>query len=155
LTEAKHKPPAVHAGAKRLVEVLLATPDIALADAAKEAGLTTRSARTYLGRPNVIRYLREEKAAMLEAARVGNIPALVKVRSDGSNQMAVVAAVRQLETMGQTVADERGGSQRFSPGLVIQIVNVAGEVTQTIAPPLPAPLIDVTPEREALEPEAR
>jgi hypothetical protein len=36
--------------------------------------------------------------------------------------------------------------------LIVQIVGVAGEVTQTIGPQPPALMIDATPDREALEP---
>jgi hypothetical protein len=48
--------------------------------------------------------------------------------------LSVAAAVRQLEAMRQTVAEEsRGGRAATMPGLVVQIVNVRGEVTQTSA----------------------
>jgi hypothetical protein len=153
VTEAKRRPLAIHAGAKRLIEILLTKPELSLADAAKEAQLATTSARTYLGRPHVIRYLREQKAAMLEAARVGNIPALVKVRSDGSNQMAVVAACRQLESMGQTIAEEASHQIGSRPGLQIVIHMPGGEqriVSGPQRPALsePAPMIDATPIEE-------
>jgi hypothetical protein len=59
--------------------------------------------------------------------------------------------VRQLEAMRQAVAEEtRGGRAATMPGLVVQIVHSDGSV-QTIGPPPPAPMIDVTPERDALE----
>ena len=55
--------------------------------------------------------------------------------------------------MDQTLAEETGGGvTRHSPGLVVQIINSVGEVERTIGPPPPGPMINVTPERDALEP---
>ena len=76
MTEAKRKPPAVHAGAKRLVAILLSKPGIALADAAREAGLSAQSARTYMQRVNVIQHYRSEKRRLVEEISLGNPAAL-------------------------------------------------------------------------------
>jgi hypothetical protein len=135
---AKHREPVIPAKMKILIEELLHVDD--LKAAAEKAGLSTYWARRYLRRPNILRYFREEKAAMLEAVRAGNIPALVKVRTDSSNGMAVVAAVRQLEAMGQTVAEETGAQSRTRPGLQIIIHAPGGGVLQTIGPQPSAPL---------------
>jgi hypothetical protein len=106
-----------------------------------------------LKRPNVLRFFREERAAMLEEICAGNAAALAAVRLS-ENGMAVAAAVRQLEAMRQTVAEETRGSRGvMMPGLVVQIINGAGEVTRTIGGQPATPMIDVTPEREALEPQ--
>jgi hypothetical protein len=151
---AKHREPAIPQKVKILIGELLNQRIYDLAAAAERAGITTYWARRYLQRPTVLRYFREERAAMLEEVCAGNAAALAKVRAESDNGMAVTAACRQLEAMRQTVAEETGnGVPRMQPGLVVQIVNVAGEVTQTIGPPpMPAPMIDVTPERDALEP---
>jgi hypothetical protein len=149
---AKHREPVIPAKMKTVIEELLHQRVYDLQAAAEKAGLTHYLARRYLKRPNVLRYFREERAAMLEEICAGNAAALAKVRAESDNGMAVAAAVRQLEAMRQTVAEETGGGvPRMAPGLVVQIVNVAGEVTQTIGPPPPAPIIDLTPEREARE----
>jgi hypothetical protein len=147
LTEAKHKPPAVHAGAKRLVEIMLANPGIALADAAERAGLSTRSAKTYLGRPNVIAHYRAEKQRLIEEIALGNPTALATIRDTAVNTMSRVQAARTLEAMRVEAVAGGSGERKFAPGLVVQIINVDGSV-QTIGPPAPpAPMIDVTPER--------
>jgi hypothetical protein len=151
VTEAKHKPPAVRAGAKRLVEILLAKPGIALADAAEQAGLSTRSAKTCLGRPNVTAHYRAEKQRLLEEVSLGNPTALVGVRDTSLNSMARVQAARTLEAMRGDAVAAGDGARRMTPGLVVQIINSVGEVTQTIGPPRPealpepAPMIEATP----------
>ena len=148
MTEAKHKPPTVHAGAKRLVEIMLAEPGIALADAAQKAGLNARSARAYLGRPHVIAHYRAEKQRLLEEVSLGNPMALVDVRDKSENSMARVQAARTLEALRVNAVADGGRERRFTPGLVVQIVNQVGEVTQTIGGETPAPpMIDVTLER--------
>jgi hypothetical protein len=61
--------------------------------------------------------LPEERAAMLEEVRAGNAAALAKVRAESYNGMAVAAAVRQLEAMRQTIAEETAkGVPRVAPG---------------------------------------
>jgi hypothetical protein len=151
VTEAKKRPPAVHAGAKRLVEILLAKPGIALAEAATEAGLTTRSAKVYLSRPHVIAHYRAEKQRLIEEVSLGNPMALVDIRDKAENSMSRVAAAKALEQMRvEAVQESGGGVTRNSPGLVV-IIETAGHPAQIVAPPMPAPMIDLTPEREALE----
>jgi hypothetical protein len=155
MPQARKREPVVPAKMKIVIAELLHQRVYDLAAAAEKAGITTYWARRYLQRPNVLRYFREERAAMLEEVCAGNAAALAKVRAESDNGMAVAAAVRQLEAMRQTVAEETGnGVHRMQPGLVVQIVNVAGEVTQTIAPPLPAPSLQIEhdDERVASEP---
>jgi hypothetical protein len=144
MTEAKKRPPAVHAGAKRLVKLLLAKPGIALADAAKEAGLDTRSAKVYLGRPHVIAHYRAEKQRLIEEVSLGNPAALADIRDKADNSMSRVAAAKALEQMRVEAVQESGGAPRRSPGLVV-IIKTAGQPAQIVAPPMPAPMIDVTP----------
>jgi hypothetical protein len=151
VTEAKHKPPAVHAGAKRLVEIMLAKPGVSLAEAAAEAGLTARSARVYLGRPHVIQFYRAEKQRLIEELSLANPMALADIRDRADDSMSRVAAAKALEQLRVEAVQESGGRPRHTPGLVVVITNGAGEVTQTIGGELPAPMIDVTPERDALE----
>jgi hypothetical protein len=145
LTEAKHRPPAVHAGAKRLVEILLAKPGIALADAAKEAGIATSTARTHLGKTHVIAYYRAEKRRLLEEISLGNPTALADIRDKADNSMARVAAIRGIEAMRVDALEEGHGVRRHAPGLVVQIVNGStGELMQRVGPP-PAPMIEAVP----------
>ena len=66
--------------------------------------------------------------------------------------MALVAAIRQAE---QLKADLDGpGSalqQRHAPGLVVQIINQTGEVTQTIDAQPVTPMIEHVPIRNDLD----
>jgi DNA repair ATPase RecN len=141
---AKHREPIIPAKVKVLVRELLDQRVCDLAAAAEKAELTHYLARRYLKRPNVLRYFREERAAMLEEVCAGNATALALVRATSDNGMAIVAACRQLEAMRQTIAEETSnGVTRHAPGLVVQIINAAGQVTQTLGPP-PVPMIDAT-----------
>jgi hypothetical protein len=149
---AKHREPIIPQKVKVLIEELLHQRVYDLAAAAEKASLSTYWARRYLQRPNILRYFREERAAILEEICAGNAAALAAVRLS-ENGMAVAAAVRQLEAMRQTVAEETGGgATRHAPGLVVQICYSDGRPPEIIGPPMPAPMIDVTPERDALEP---
>jgi hypothetical protein len=151
---AKHREPVIATKVKVLIEELLHQRVYDLKAAAEKAGLTHYLARRYLRRPNVLRFFREERAAMLEEICAGNAAALAAVRLS-NNGMAVAAAVRQLEAMRQTVAEEtRGGRAATMPGLVIVITQPDGS-QQMIPPAPPPPMIDVTPERETLEPSGR
>jgi hypothetical protein len=150
MPEARKRAPVVPAKMKIVVAELLMQPKYDLAAAAEKAGVSHYWARRYLSRPTVLRYFREERAAMLEEICAGNPAALAKVRESSGNDMAIVASCRALELMRQTVAEQAGGARQPAPGLIVQIVHSNGS-TETIGPP-PPPMIDVTPEREALEP---
>jgi hypothetical protein len=66
---------------------------------------------------------------------------------------AVAAAVRQLEAMRQTVAEETGnGITRHAPGLVVVIQYNDGRREETIGLPTAPPMIDVTPIERNAEP---
>jgi hypothetical protein len=133
MPEARKREPVVPAKMKIVVKELLDQRVYDLAAAAK-AGLTHYLARRYLKRPNVLRYFRDERAAMLEEVCAGNAAALALVRATSDNGMAV--ACRQLELMRQTVAEETGGSAQRTPGLQIVIIERAtGRIERTISPP--------------------
>jgi hypothetical protein len=116
-----------------------------------KAGLNARSARAYLGRPHVIAYYRAEKQRLLEEVSLGNPASLVDVRDNSPNSMARVQAARTLEAMRVDAVADGGRERRHTPGLVVIITGSNGEVTQTIGGEPPPPMIDVTPERDALE----
>jgi hypothetical protein len=145
MPEARKREPVVPAKMKVVIKELLDQRVYDLAAAATKAGLSTYLTRRYLKRPNVLRYLREERAAMLEEVCAGNAAALALVRATSDNGMAVTAACRQLETMRQTVAWEAGGIQRHAPGLVVVIQAVDGRVLQSLPPP---PMIEHDPLRD-------
>ena len=69
---------------------------------AKAVGMRPDTLRRYLGRPQVIAFLRAERRAFREAVCAGNERALQRVR-DGvghSNPIAIVNSVRVLEQLG-------------------------------------------------------
>ena len=147
---AKHREPVIPEKMKIVIAELLHQRVYDLQGAAEKAGLTHYLARRYLKRPNVLRYFREERAAMLEEICAGNAAALAAVRLS-ENGMAVAAAVRQLEAMRQTIAEEtRGGRAATMPGLVVQIINQAGEITQTIGGQPSAPPLQIEAEPASL-----
>jgi hypothetical protein len=150
VTEARKRPPAIHAGVRRLVDALLAQSKYDLQAAAAAADLTTYRAREYLMKPHVLRFLRDQKQALLEEICATNPATLNEIKATSGNDMARVNAVKALEQLKDGVVEETGGVTRHTPGLIVQIINVDGSV-QTIGPPPPAPMIDVTAEREALE----
>jgi hypothetical protein len=153
MPEAKHRTPVIPEKMKIVVKELLDQRVYDLAAAAEKAGLTHYLARRYLKRPHVLRYFREERAAMLEEVCAGNAAALALVRATSDNGMAVTAACRQLELMRQTVAEETGGGSRpHAPGLVVVIQSSDGRMQMIPSAP-PAPMIEHEPERAAeLEP---
>jgi hypothetical protein len=69
---AKHREPIIPAKVKTLIEELLHQRVYDLKAAAEKAELTHYLARRYLRRPNVLRFFREERAAMLEEICAGN-----------------------------------------------------------------------------------
>jgi hypothetical protein len=145
VTEAKKRPPAVHAPAKRLVEALLELPRFDIAAAAEKAGMNVREARVYLGKHHVIAYYRTEKRRLIEEIALGNPRALADIRDTALNTMSRVQAARTLEQMcSDAVQESGGGVTRHAPGLVV-IIETAGQPTQIVAAPMPAPLIDLTP----------
>jgi hypothetical protein len=147
---AKHRTPAVPAKMKIVIAELFQQQVYDLAAAAERAGLSHYWARRYLQQGHVLQFFREQRAAMIEEVCAGNAAALAKVRAESDNGMAVAAAVRQLEAMRQTVAEETRGGQGQRPGLQIVIHAPGGGIIQTIGPaaPLPAP---TTIDGEAIE----
>jgi hypothetical protein len=152
---AKHRTPAVPAKVKVALDLLFNDPNADLASAAAAVGMPTNRLRDQLKLPHVRRYATQERGAFIDALCAGNVAALKDIRDNSKNAMARVAAVRQAELMKETL-DGPGSAlqERHAPGLVVQIVNQVGEVTQEFGV-RPVPMTDVTPEREALEPPGR
>jgi hypothetical protein len=144
---AKHRTPVVPAKVKVALDLLFNDPNADLASAAVAVGMPTNRLRDQLKLPHVRRYATLERGAFIDSLCAGNPAALKDIRDKSLNSMARVAAIRQAEQMKADLDNPASGmlQQRHSPGLVVQIVNVAGEVTQTIGPPAPQPVIDVTP----------
>jgi hypothetical protein len=145
MPEARKRPPVVPTKMKIVVIELLTQSKYDLAAAAEKAGVSHYLARRYLTRSTVRRYFHEQRAAVIEEICAGNPAALAKVREGARNEMAVVAACRQLELMRLAVAEESGGVTRHAPGLVVQIINSEGRVTQTLGPHPAPPIIEYAP----------
>lgn len=88
--------------------------------AATQAGLTVRTMRLALQRPHVIAYLKARREVFRVNACAGNIHRLVKVADSDRNAMAVVAAVKAMEQIGELEAATGGRSAL--PGLQIVII---------------------------------
>jgi hypothetical protein len=100
--------------------------------------------------------LRDQKQALLEEIGATNPATLNEIKPPSGNDVARVNAVKALEQRKDGVVEEIGSSvTRHAPGLVVQIVHVTGEVTQTIGAQPPLSMIAVTPERDAPEPPVR
>src|SRR5260370_15990956 len=106
-------------------------------EAARKANLTTRSMRMAMGKPHVLKYLRQERGVLLAQASPKNLARLQALRDQDVNATAAVTAAKTLETLASDqfspVSRRFGGGQRAgypidlsdepSPGVVIQIIN--------------------------------
>src|SRR5271165_3154195 len=85
--------------------------------------MTTHAVRCAMNKGHVKAFYNEQMQVLREGTRPGNIHALLRVRNDDRNAMAVVQAARTLE---QLADDDQGRGRSvtsIAPGLVIQIVN--------------------------------
>lgn len=96
------------------------------AEAAQQAGLKEQSLYVALSRPHVRGYYLHQLEVLRTSERARNIHTLAEVRDQTSNHMARVNAVKALEQLEDM--PERGAARASLPGLVIQIVQQAGEV---------------------------
>jgi hypothetical protein len=102
--------------------------------AAQASGLRPDTMRRWLHRPELVGFLRRERAAFRQAICSGNEHALAAIRDEpAGNAMAKVNAIRTLEALGEGAALR--SSEVPSPGVTIRILNIV---------PQPAP-IDVMP----------
>jgi hypothetical protein len=93
---------------------------LAMDDAAREAGLTTRTIRLALDRPHVRQYLNQQKQVFRASASAQNISALVKLRDKSGNAMAQLGAIKVLEQIGDEPG--AGAAAARTPGMTIVIV---------------------------------
>jgi hypothetical protein len=103
--------------------------------AAQASGLRPDTLRRWLHRPELVGFLRRERAAYRQAICAGNEHALKSIRDEpGGNAVAKVNSIKCLEDMNEE-GSLRRSSDVPSAGVTIRILNIA---------PQPAP-IDVTP----------
>jgi hypothetical protein len=149
------KNPVVPAKVQAAWRLMQDDPKQTLQTAAAAVGLNAYKLREALNRPHVRKWIMDEKRLQLDAINAGNPEALRRLRDTSENAMAAVGAIKTLEAMKELVDPSLGvRAPQHAPGLVVQIVNYDGSV-QTFPPAPPPPMIDVTPERDALEPPAR
>ena len=123
-------PPAVKAAASKMIY-----EGCDLVVAARASGLRPDTMRRWLHRPELVGFLRRERAAYRQAICSGNEHALKSIRDEpGGNAVAKVNSIKCLEDMNEE-GSLRRSSDVPSAGVTIRILNIA---------PQPAP-IDVTP----------
>jgi hypothetical protein len=144
------KNPVVPAKVQKAWRLMQDDPKQTLQTAAAAVRLNAYKLREALNRPHVRKWVLDERRLQLDAINAGNPEALRRLRDTSENAMAAVGAIKTLEAMKELVDPSvRAGTTMHAPGLVVQIINTAGEVTQEIGSRPVPPLIDVTPEREA------
>jgi hypothetical protein len=150
------KNPQVPAKVKAAFRLLQEDSGMTLQLAAAAVKMSTYKLREALQKPHVRKWIADERRLQLDAICAANPEALRKIRDSSENDMARVNSVKTLETMKELVdPSARVGMPQHAPGLVVQIINYDGSV-QTIGGPPPAPpMIDVTSDRETLEPQER
>jgi hypothetical protein len=102
--------------------------------AAQASGLRPDTMRRWLHRPELVGFLRKERAAFRQALCAGNERALAQIRDESDNAMAKVNSIKCLEDMNEE-SSLRRSSDMPSPGVTIRILNMSSS---------PAP-IDITP----------
>jgi hypothetical protein len=113
-----------------------------LAAAALHAQISLAELRRYMGKPQVRRYSLEMRQIALEAFCLGSPAALTKVRDEGANEMAKVAAIKTGEQLRVGAIEAEAATRQRAPGLQIVIVQGDGSKRVAYQPP---PMLDVTP----------
>lgn len=112
-------------------------------EAARKANLSVRAMRYALSRAHVVAYLRQQRDVLRESMCGANLWALADVRDQRDNHNARVAAVKQLEQMGETNSRAGSGVSQ-TPGFTIVLVsqgNITGSLTAPERDVTPKPLI--------------
>jgi hypothetical protein len=122
--------------------------------AALKANLTVRSMRLALKRPQVLKYLRAERGALLARISPRNLHALQRIRDQDENKAAAVAAARALEGMASDIYGDVQGTGGVRAGYMIDLSDSPpGIVIRIHEPARPQnqgdDAIDVTPNRAA------
>jgi hypothetical protein len=139
--------PIVPVKVRAAIEWLLVNPPDLVA-AAKHAGLASAARlREELKKPHVLRYARQEKQLALESFCLSTPAILRKIAEESANDMARLGAVKTAEALRVGSVEAIGGVVPPQPGLVV-VIEVPGQPDRILAPPMPAPMIDVTPERQ-------
>jgi hypothetical protein len=101
-------------------------------EAARQAGLTTRSMRLSLQKPWVLAHLRRQRQVLAETICAANPQRLASIRDSDKNMAASVRAVSELEVIAGSWA-QRGTGEQTMPGMIIRIV-MPGAETKVVGP---------------------
>ena len=113
-------PPAVKAAASKMIY-----EGCDLVVAARASGLRPDTMRRWLHRPELVGFLRRERAAYRRAICSGNEHALKSIRDEvAGNAVAKVNAIKCLEALDEEASLRRSGEQ-VTPGIVLNLVTVA------------------------------
>jgi hypothetical protein len=107
--------------------------------AAQASGLRPDTMRPWLHRPELVGFLRRERAAFRQALCAGNERALAQIRDESDNAMAKVNSIKCLEDMNED-SSLRRASDVPGPGVTIRILNVSS--SQAPIDITPAKVID-------------
>ena len=88
-------------------------------EAAKRAGLRTRTLRLAIQKPHVRVYLNKQRRAFLGAISAKNISRAAAIRDQDANRMAALGAIKFLEDGGDS---SRSAGPVRTPGICIQII---------------------------------
>jgi hypothetical protein len=128
-------PPSVRAAALKMIY-----EGCDLVVAAQASGLRPDTLRRWLHRPELVGFLRRERAAFRQALCAGNERALAQIRDESDNAMAKVNSIKCLEDMNEE-GSLRRASDVPSPGVTIRILNVSS--SQAPIDITPSKVIDV------------
>lgn len=92
-------------------------------DAARAVGLTPRAMRAALGKPHVIRFVRERTAQFRVEMCAPNVHRLGELRDQNENRMASVQAIKTLEQLDRDEAAKPAATRHVTPGVVVVINN--------------------------------
>jgi len=135
-------PPPVPERMKRVIAYLLDVEDD-LTKAAAHAGMAMYLAFRYMRQTHVRRFLLEQRQIRIDAARCGNIKALLDIRDNSGNAVARVNAARSIELMGAENEQAVGiGNPRHQQGPGVTIVMMMPDGSHK---PVDPPMVDVTP----------
>jgi hypothetical protein len=135
--DATGRPRAIPQAAKMAILHLLTEPGADLASAAKAALIPTERLRRYLHRPEVRRYLYDEKQTLIDAIAAGNPIALRDVRDNSGNAVARVNAARALEIMrAETEQSSAPGRLPQQAAGITIIIEAPGSTAKVLGPPV-------------------
>lgn len=114
-----------------------------VADAARQSGMSENGAHIAIRSPTFQQAVTEERKVRRQAARLGNLPALERIRDQSSNPQAVVQAVKVIEAIA-SVDDTHASAGAAKAGIVIVIGQQAPQMAD-LRNEAAGPVIDVRP----------